>query len=210
MCGRYTVLTEDEIIEIREILKSLSLRIVKDDLDFNDENGVEVFPTNKSPVITKYGDGVAIENLKWGFHKWNSPGVIINARAETIQIKPLFSKYLESGRCVIPAGEFFEWDRSGSGKRKFYAKDKEGNLLFMAGLYRNIKDDTTPEGYIREFVIITKEATGEISRIHDRMPVILRVDQIEAWLIGKMTPEDIVNLEYDVSVLPCDNNLFEK
>lgn len=210
MCGRYTVLTEDEIIEIREILKNMSLRIVKDELDFNSDQGVEVFPADKSPVLTKCGAGVAIENLKWGFRKWNSTGVIINARAETIENKPLFSKYLGNGRCVIPAGEFFEWDRASSGKRKYYAKDKEGNLLFMAGLYRNVKDETSPDGYTREFVIITKESTGEIARIHDRMPVILRVDQIEPWLTGEMTPNDIVKLEYDVSVFPCDNTSHEE
>jgi len=40
MCGRYTVLTEDEIIEIREILKKLSLRIVRDDFEEHDEASV--------------------------------------------------------------------------------------------------------------------------------------------------------------------------
>ncbi len=64
MCGRYTVLTEDEIIEIREILKKLSLRIVKDDFKEYDKantaygKGVEVFPTNHAPVITKNNNGI--------------------------------------------------------------------------------------------------------------------------------------------------------
>jgi putative SOS response-associated peptidase YedK len=55
-------------------------------------------------------DGVALESVKWGFKKWNSPGVIINARAESIRTKSMFSKHLETGRCVVPAGEFFEWE----------------------------------------------------------------------------------------------------
>lgn len=200
MCGRYTVLTEDEIIEIREILKDISLCIVRDDFEDYDEAPREVFPTNHAPVITKNKDGIAFENAKWGFKKWNSPGVIINARSETIRQKNMFSRHLEMGRCVVPAGEFFEWEKIETGKKKYYAKDRAGNMLFMAGLYRDHENE-------REFVIITKEATGEMAKIHDRIPVILRVDQIESWLTGELTPEDIVNMEYDVTVNPCDDEI---
>lgn len=217
MCGRYTVLTEDEIIEIREILKKLSLRIVRDDFEEYDEAPGEVFPTNHAPVITKSNDGIAFESVKWGFKKWNSPGVIINARSETMRNKSTFSKHLETGRCVVPAGEFFEWEKLDTGKKKHYAKDRDGNLLFMAGLYRDVKDENDPEaiqndssGIVREFVIITKEATGEMAKIHDRMPVILRVEQIEPWLTGVMTPEDIEKMEFDVSVNPCDEGNTEE
>lgn len=68
----------------------------------------------------------------------------------------------------------------------------------MAGLYRDTDDG-------REFVIITKEATGEMAKIHDRLPVILTTHQIESWLTGEIAPEDIVNMEYDVRVAPCDD-----
>ncbi|MDD4493112.1 MAG: SOS response-associated peptidase [Eubacteriales bacterium] len=205
MCGRYTVLTEDEIIEIREILKDLSLRIVRDDFEDYDEAPGEVLPTNHAPVITKNNDGIAFESVKWGFKKWNSPGVIINARSETMRTKSTFAKHLETGRCVVPAGEFFEWEKLETGKKKHYAKDRAGNLLFMAGLYRDVKDDKNPDETIREFVIITKAATGEMAKIHDRMPVILRVEQIEPWLTGVMTPEDIEKMEFDITVNPCDD-----
>ncbi len=197
MCGRYTVLTEDEIIEIRDILKNLSLRIVRDDFECYDEEQGDICPTNHAPIITKNTDGISFESVKWGFKKWNSPGVIINARAETMKNKSTFAKHLETGRCVVPAGEFFEWERLEKGKKKYYAKDSAGNLLFMAGLYRDTDDG-------REFVIITKEATGDIAKIHDRMPVILRVNQIEAWLIGEITPDDLAVLEYSTVISPCD------
>ena len=199
MCGRYTVLTEDEIIEIREILKNLSMRIVRDDFENYDEELGELFPTNHAPVITKKDSGIAFESAKWGFKKWNSSGVIINARSETMKKKSTFSHLLETGRCIVPAGEFFEWERLPTGKKKYYAKDKSGNLLFMAGLYRDNGDE-------REFVIITKEATGEMAKIHARIPVILRTDQIESWLTGEITPEDITNINYDVNVTPCEDN----
>lgn len=204
MCGRYTVLTEDEIIEIREILKKLTLRIARDDFDDYDERPGEVFPTNVAPVITKNIEGVFFQRAKWGFKKWDGQGVIINARSESLRTKKTFSPHLEMGRCVVPAGEFFEWEKLKSGKRKYYAVDRNGNLLFMAGLYRDQRDEGTGS-IIREFVIITKESTGEMARVHGRMPVILPVEKIEAWLTGKLTPEDVEKMEYDVLVAPVDD-----
>lgn len=199
MCGRYTVLTEDEIIEIREILKNLSLRIVRDEfLEYNEEYGV-ICPTDFAPVISNNEKGLFFESLKWGFKKWNGSGVIINARCETINIKSTFSGLIKAGRCVIPVGEFFEWKKLEKGKKKHFVKDKNDNILFMAGLYRD-----TNEG--REFVIITKKAIGEMKNIHDRMPVILRVNQIEAWLSGKLSPEDLEKLDFDVAVYPCEDD----
>jgi hypothetical protein len=51
MCGRYTVLTEDEIVEIREILKTISWRIVRYDFEEYAEPPGEVFPTNSAPIV---------------------------------------------------------------------------------------------------------------------------------------------------------------
>jgi len=191
-------LTEDEIIEIREILKKLSLSLSKDEFLEYDEKGGEVFPTDTAPVITQNDTGIAFESAKWGFKRFDGKGVIINARSETIRTKSTFSKHLETGRCVVPAGEFFEWEKTDSGKIKHYAKDRDGNLLFMAGLYRDHNNE-------REFVIITKEASGEIAKIHDRMPVILRTEQLEDWLSGRITPEDLEKMEIDITVMPCDD-----
>ena len=205
MCGRYTVLTEDEIIEIREILKKLSVSIVRDELtDYVAPVG-EVFPADSAPIITAADGGAALESVRWGFKRLESPGVIINARSETAEQKSTFARYLKTGRCVVPAGEFFEWERLGSTKKKYYARDRHGNLLFMAGLYRDVAQEGSPQGVVREFVILTKEACGEMAGIHSRMPVILRVNQIEAWLTGKLSLREAAGFEYDLTVEPCDD-----
>jgi putative SOS response-associated peptidase YedK len=70
--------------------------------------------------------------------------------------------------------------------------------LFFAGLYRDFEGE-------REFVILTRNASGEVAEVHDRMPVILRVDQIEAWLSGAMALGDIKDMEYkNAAVAPCE------
>jgi len=197
MCGRYTVLTEDEIMELREILENIPLPIVRDDFKDYDKKPGDVFPSDSAPIITSNPDGIAFESVKWGFKKWNGTGLIINARCETIKQKSIFSRCIETGRCVVPAGEFFQWKKLGKTNKKYYAKDKNGDLLFMAGLYRDHEGE-------RESVIITKEAAGEMAEIHDRVPVILRAGQLRSWLNGEMAAEDIEKMEYDVSVAPCE------
>ena len=207
MCGRYTVLTEDEIIKIRQILRDISLGLVRDEIGKNavDEGGKkEVFPTNTAPVITRDKLGVNFENIKWGFKKWQQEGVIINARAETLREKSVFAKHLFTGRCIVPAGQFFEWEKLSKGKRKYYVKDADGNILFRAGLYRNVRDNESESGFSREFVIITKESVRDINRIHSRMPVLLRTDQIEPWLSGRLSPEDLVHSYYEIEISPAE------
>jgi putative SOS response-associated peptidase YedK len=197
LCGRYSTLTEDEVVEIREIIREVSLRIARDDFENYACLDSEIFPTNHAPVITKQVPGaVSFEKLKWGFKKWDGKGVIINARVETLEIKGIFKELLAAGRCVVPAGEYFEWKQVGKNKVKHFMKDKDGNLLFMVELYREGENG-------REFVIITKDAYGEVIPIHDRMPVILRADQIELWLSGALSPDDVANLDFNVNVTPC-------
>jgi len=250
MCGRYSALTEDEIIEIREILRNLTLGLAVDEFEnagdssresihSDDQFGLpaentthdafsvdgaqssglstgvirrEVFPTNYSPVVTCNGDEFAMQNARFGFEKWDGKGVIINARAETVKDKSMFKGRIDKGRCVIPTSGYFEWktqdtDSGEKGKKKkikHLIKDKQGNLLFMAGLWRE-----GLEG--KEFVVITKEPVGSIVDIHNRMPVMLRTDQLESWLSGEMSIEELSGLEFECLGTPMEepsyNNL---
>ena len=204
MCGRYSVLTEAEIIEVRGIIHDISLRLANDDFANYTKSGDEVRPTNHAPVIISTGQGVvSFQDLRWGFTKWDGKGSpIINARVETIATKNMFAPLLITGRCVVPAGEYYEWKTAGRNKIKHFIKDKEGNLLFMAGLYRDTGDG-------REFVILTKDAQDDIAGVHDRMPVILCTGQIEDWLSGKLSPDDIARQDFNAFVSPCDGELVQ-
>ena len=52
MCGRYSALTEDEVIEVRSIMQEVSLKLARDELDGYDAVPAEVAPTNKSPIVS--------------------------------------------------------------------------------------------------------------------------------------------------------------
>jgi len=175
MCGRYSVLAADGL------------------------QATEVYPTDHAPVILRQGcEAASFECLHWGFKKWDGQGVIINARSETLQTTRMFSGLLATRRCVVPACEYYEWKKIGREKVKYFITDREGQCFFMAGLYRDGEAG-------REFVIITKDAFGEVAGIHARMPVILREEQMEQWLNGKLSSDDLVKMDLDMTAQPCEN-----
>lgn len=199
MCGRYSVLTEDEIIEVRGIIKSVALTLARDEFDHYEAERQETAPTDLAPIITSNGRDLEFVHAQFGFEKWDGKGVIINARSETIQEKPMFRN---QKRCIVPASEYYEWKLPGEGqkkKTKHQIMDKQGNLLFMAGLWRDGKER-------REFIIITKTPAGDVrdKDIHDRMPVMLRTGQIEPWLNGSLPIGALTALDYDCAAERCD------
>ena len=197
MCGRYSVLTEDEIIEVRGIIKSVALTLARDEFDHYEAERQETAPTDLAPIITSNGRELEFVHAQFGFRKWDGKGVIINARSESINEKSMFRN---QRRCVVPASEYYEWKLPGEGQKKkikHQIKDKQGNLLFMAGLWRDGKDG-------REFVVITKNPVGEVADIHDRMPVMLRTDQLEPWLSGSLPIEALTSLDFDCAAEPLD------
>jgi len=162
----------------------------------------EIAPTNHTQIIINCSGKLVFESARFGFTKWDGKGVIINARAETVHEKTMFKNHISTGRCAVPASGYFEWKSPSEGQKqkkkiKHFIKDKDGNPLLMAGLWREGRDG-------REFVIITKEPFGEIADIHDRMPVVLRADQLEDWVSGAMPIEELATLDYECIGEPCE------
>ncbi len=79
-------------------------------------------------------------------------------------------------------------------KQPFFIKPKDGSVLAMAGLYEIWKDPTrdTDDADDRSAwtcTVLTTEATDEVGRIHDRMPLLVTRDRRTAWL-NPETPKD--------------------
>ena len=190
MCGRYVVFTEEENEELIEILKGIDQRYKN---EARQVKTGEIFPTDTAPVITgSAGNSRDLHLFKWGFPNYmKSSAVIINARCETLHEKPTFRKLLAAGRCLIPASGFYEWKASDSptGKKdKYLIRASASNLIYFAGLYGSFSDKNGIPSI--RFVIITTCANHQMSRIHNRMPVILDKSGAMAWISPSCTPED--------------------
>jgi putative SOS response-associated peptidase YedK len=110
---------------------------------------------------------------------------LCNARAETVVTRPSFRYAFESHRLVIPADGFYEWHKQGGKRQPHYFSRRDDAPMAFAGLWeawRDTKLEDDPDAWIRSCTIITTRASVDLDGIHDRMPVILESDMIDAWL----------------------------
>lgn len=192
MCGRYAA-TKDPAKLIEEF-EAIDLTEGRARTDHN------VAPTkNVVTVVQRHprdADGQVLEDepaerslrvMRWGLVPFwaKDPSVgsrMINTRAETAAEKPAFKRALASRRCLVPADGWFEWRRTGKEKEPFYMTAGEESLAF-GGIWESWrpKGDADAEPLIT-FSIITTDAAGQLTRIHDRMPLIVPKDHWAGWL----------------------------
>ncbi len=179
MCGRYSLITD---------LGELALQFEFDGDLLKFEPAYNVAPTQS--VLTVLGG----ETRRGGFMRWGliphwaknaSIGSrMINARAETVAEKPAFRDALRRRRCLVLADGFYEWQRTGTGKRPMRIVLRTGEPFAFAGLWSSWRD---PEGNsISSCAIITTTANDLLRPIHDRMPVILPKNMEDFWLDGSL------------------------
>lgn len=117
--------------------------------------------------------------IHWGMTSGGGARLIINARAETAEEKPMFRPLLETGRCLVPADGYYEW-QAGTVKTPFRLTSTSGQLLWFAALYRRRR--VPHPSLTADLVILTREATPAIRGIHERMPLILPQERLLDWL----------------------------
>jgi len=167
MCGRY-MFQPDKNPEIERIYQ------LAVNNGYTPKTG-EVFPTDDTALIVAGEHQVKVVAMKWGFPGFKSGQSIINARSETIRQKQMFADSFKYRRCVYPTTGFFEWSRD---KQKYkFNFSNEPKTLFIAGCYNYF--DETPQS-----ILFTTEPNNSMVKIHDRMPLILSKNQINAWIFN--------------------------
>ena len=162
MCGRFT---------LRDIQQ------IQDEYGLSIKANFNVSPSQDVLVLTdREGGSTQPETMRWHYSPtWaKEPMNLINARSETFREKPSIRM---AERCLIIADGWYEWLREGESKQPYYFH--MCNKVFnFAGIY------TEYQG-VKGCAIITKEANEKLSKIHHRMPVMLKSNEGRDWLKGK-------------------------
>lgn len=159
-------------------------------------------PSLDYPIIVKDEDragkvGPVFVPARWGFvPAWMKPPVKpqVNARSDGIRDKPMFRSAYRARRCLVPVDGYFEWhDIFGNKKFKqpYAIALKSGEPFALAGVWETWRDAAT-DARIRTFAIVTCEANDMMSKIHDRMPVVLRREDYDRWLSEEPDPADLM------------------
>lgn len=168
MCGRFA--TSKSLDQLEEEFSLVGLPSRELPANWN------VAPTQEIYVITQ---GLKLEIMRWGLiPTWAKSDFVsahtINARSESVHEKPSFRQAFTSRRCFIPADGYYEWATELGkypSKQPFFIHRRDKKPLAMAGVYEN--------GTV---AIITKEATGALAAIHNRMPLFLPHEDWQPWL----------------------------
>ncbi len=177
MCGRYVLATTPQAIAQRFAATAPSGPI---------HVSHNVAPTRVMPVVTaQEGAERSVEFFRWGIvPKWGKGGTtpppLINARSETVAEKVTFRKLLRNRRCLVPANGFYEWEKRGGAKVPHFFSVRDEPLIAYAGIFDipSTDDDDERPG----FAILTTSANDLVRPYHDRMPVIVHLEDMDRWL----------------------------
>lgn len=181
MCGRFVVsYTYQELLEFL----GGAFDIFDLDVDVNLPK-YNIGPGQKVISIISDGEKYRAGTLKWGLvPSWAKDEKIgykmINARSETITEKPSYKSLFRNKRCLILADGFYEWKKTETKKQPMYIQTKDRQMFLFAGLWSSYQKPDGTKLYTT--TIITTSANEMMSDIHDRMPVILDLEQAKVWL----------------------------
>jgi putative SOS response-associated peptidase YedK len=186
MCGRF--------VSARKRLELLEeFAVTRDAVSADRDPDYNVAPTKRIVVVLSHKDKEERELrlVRWGlvpsWAKDTSGGArLINARSETVAVKPSFRAAFAKRRCLIPADGYYEWITEDKAKKPFYIYRTDGGILAFAGIYELWRNSLVPEDHEDAWYwsgsIITTQATDDIGRIHDRTPMVIAPESWADWL----------------------------
>jgi putative SOS response-associated peptidase YedK len=84
-------------------------------------------------------------------------------------------------RCIVPANAFYEWKSMADGKPPYAIARTDVAPRAFAGLWEGWR--TPPDGEtLRTVTICTTVSNADMTRLNNRMPVILERDAWSVWL----------------------------
>ena len=184
MCGRFVTLTYEEVAEVvaaverGDGLASLARR----------EGRAQAYPGSAVDAVSKVANAanrVQASRFTWGFTPSWSKKTIFNTRLESaLSGSGMWTDMVNGGRCIVPAAAFFEphvtetvrSPRTGRPMKRAYTfAQPDGTPLLLAGLHDGERCS-----------IVTTEPNSWVSPVHNRMPLVLRFQEVPLWLEGGM------------------------
>jgi putative SOS response-associated peptidase YedK len=187
MCGRYSLYDLEELGDRFD----MGGRIPDIEPNFN------AAPGQFMPIITAESGTRELRLMKWGFVPHWAKNIsmgykMINTRAESVFDKPAWRGAILHHRCLVPARGFYEWKRVAgkTTKQPYYIHPEDQDIFAFAGIWSlwNAPDGSE----LDSFSIMTTTPNRELSKLHDRMPVILNKETESIWLDKTLEDKDII------------------
>jgi len=185
MCGRFT---------LRTPMRDLAAQFLFDPISETPPR-YNIAPTQEVAIVRQKAGQPQRELAfaRWGLVPYWAKDVaigsrMINARSDTVAVKPAFRTALARRRCLILADGYYEWQKIGRAKQPYHIRLADGRPFALAGLWETWRGPNKDAATALETcTIITTDAVGQARTIHDRMPVILDPTDYDRWLDPTIT-----------------------
>jgi putative SOS response-associated peptidase YedK len=149
-----------------------------------------VAPSQAVPLVLQEGSDRELRLAKWGLVPFWAEDIgigqqLANARSDGIATKPSFRAAFKSRRGLMPADLFYEWQvvPGHKGKQPWCVRLPDDEPFVMAALWESWQPKHDPiADPLLSCAVITTDANDTMRPIHHRMPVILPLSDVDAWL----------------------------
>ncbi len=161
-----------------------------------------------SSLVRKSDPGIVVladdrvEVMRWGFLRSFNPS-INNSRSDKLE-SGMWSAAFYERRCVIPMSLYYEWGPSTGGRKQAHEfRDTEEDYLWVAGIWEE-NPDLGPC-----YSMVTTGSSPVIAPIHDRMPALLRPEEMQEFLVGG-GHWNFQSYAGPLAVTPCESPLVKR
>jgi putative SOS response-associated peptidase YedK len=216
MCGRYaTTRTATDLSALFEALDTTSVLASDDGSPAGDVAAVgsdrvvidyNVAPTDPVPIVrmSATAGGRVLSVARWGLvPPWAADRRVgarmINSRAETVATTKAFARPFATRRCLVPATGWYEFAATAGSTRKqpYFMTPRNGEPVVFGGLW----SVWGPSGdRLLTCSIVTTAAIGDLTSVHNRMPLMLSRDRWSAWLTATADLDGLLEPPTDADV----------
>lgn len=174
MCHSFVICSSSELTRALREVSGDALAEVPEGISA----GGVAYPGTFAPVIVGLHE---VREWQFGLPVEWKQGTVFNARLESLlDDTGMWEGALAHRRCVLPCASFYESHHSEMAKspktgklvkRRYSFEDLEGAPLLLAAVY---------EG--DAFSVVTTVPNADVEPIHDRMPLVLTVEEARRWL----------------------------
>lgn len=181
MCGRFSLKTP--VPDLAQLFEAEATGLEDWPARFN------VAPTDDVVVLRTAPGLRELTPIRWGLiPSWaqdpSTLPLMINARAESIEVRRAFRDLLPERRCAVLADGFFEWRKEHGQKQPYFVRHRDSSPMCFAGLWDVWEG---PDGPVPSCTIVTTDANELLDPLHDRMPVILDDESGQMWLATELS-----------------------
>lgn len=167
MCGRLNVIDDP-------LCKIVSEKI---GIHFKTTTNTDLRPTQTVATVGLKSDELRQLKLSWGIKPDWANNLIINAKAETVSVKPMFANAFAHNRVIVPCSGWYEWREEQGKKVKYLFSLENSQVMYMAGI---ALANTT------KLVTLTTRPTKQCEEYHHRMPLLIDASSVLTWFSAKI------------------------